>query len=114
MKKSRRSFIKTGAVALVGATMMNKELFASAPKKGIVGLQLYSIRDEMRKDPFASLKEVARMGYMYVEHANYVDGKFYGYVPKEFRKVLDDVGLKMISGHTVFDKTHWDASKKDF
>ena len=86
----------------------------SAPKKGIVGLQLYSIRDEMKNDPLGSLTEIAKMGYVYVEHANYVDGRFYGYAPKEFRKVLDDLGLKMISGHTVMRKEHWDEAKNDF
>jgi hypothetical protein len=28
--------------------------------------------------------------------------------------VLDDLGLKMISGHTVMGRQHWDESKKDF
>jgi sugar phosphate isomerase/epimerase len=114
MKTSRRTFIKTSAIAAAGAALLKHDAFASAPKKGIVGLQLYSIREEMKKDPLASLKEVAKMGYTYVEHANYVDGKFYGYAPKEFRKVLDDLGLKMVSGHTVFGKSHWDSTKKDF
>lgn len=114
MKTSRRTFIKTGALAAAGAALLKHEAFASVPKKGIVALQLYSIRDEMKKDPHASLKEVVKMGYSYVEHANYVDGKFYGYAPKEFRKVLDDLGLKMVSGHTVFGKSHWDSTKKDF
>jgi sugar phosphate isomerase/epimerase len=54
------------------------------------------------------------MGYTYLEHANYVDRKFYGYPAKEFRKVLDGLGLKMISGHTVMSKDHWDETKKDF
>jgi sugar phosphate isomerase/epimerase len=54
------------------------------------------------------------MGYVYVEHANYVNGKFYGYAPTEFRKVLDSLGLKMISGHTVMNKQDWDPVKNDF
>ena len=54
------------------------------------------------------------MGYKHVEHANYRERKFYGYGAKEFRKVLDDLGLKMPSGHTVMGKPHWDDSKKDF
>jgi sugar phosphate isomerase/epimerase len=68
----------------------------------------------MTKDPLGSLKQVAKMGYKYVEHANYVDRKFYGYKAPEFKKVLDDLGLKMISGHTVMGRQHWDESKKDF
>jgi len=114
MKTSRRTFIKTGALVTAGAALLRNQVFAAIPKKSVVGLQLYSIRDEMKKDPLGSLKEVANMGYVYVEHANYVEGKFYGYLPKEFRKILDDLGLNMISGHTVFGKAHWDGSKKDF
>jgi sugar phosphate isomerase/epimerase len=54
------------------------------------------------------------MGYKHVEHASYTDRKFYGYGPKEFKKILDDLGMKMPSGHTVLGSKHWDASKKDF
>ncbi len=93
---------------------MGRSAFAAPKKKGIVGLQLYSIRAEMTKDPLGSLKKLAEMGYVYVEHASYVNRKFYGYTPSEFRKVLDDLGLKMISGHTVMGRQHWDESKKDF
>lgn len=114
MKTSRRTFIRTGALVTAGAALLRNKVFASAPRTSIVGLQLYSIRDEMKQDPLGSLKEVAKMGYVYVEHANYVDRKFYGHAPKEFRKILDDLGLKMISGHTVMRKEHWDESKKDF
>jgi sugar phosphate isomerase/epimerase len=87
---------------------------AAKGKKGIVGVQLYSVRDDMMNDPVGSLKKVAEMGYKYVEHANYVDGKFYGYAPSEFRKILDDTGLKMISGHTVMGREDWDETRNDF
>ncbi len=114
MKTDRRTFIKTGALALAGTASMGRYAFAAPKNKGIVGLQLYSIRAEMTKDPLGSLKKLAEMGYVYVEHANYVNRKFYGYTPSEFRKVLDDLGLKMISGHTVMGRQHWDESRKDF
>lgn len=115
MNTSRRTFIKSGAALIAAAAVMPGEVLAAKKrKKGIIGVQLYSVRDEMRKDPLGSLKQVAAMGYEYVEHANYVDRKFYGYTPQEFRKVLDDLGLKMISGHTVMGRQHWDEARKDF
>jgi len=114
MKTDRRTFIKTGATALAGTALFGRQAFAAPKQKGIVGLQLYSIRGDMAKDPYGSLKKLAEMGYVYVEHANYVNRKFYGYTPAEFRKVLDDLGLKMISGHTVMGRQHWDESRKDF
>lgn len=115
MKTSRRTFIRSGAMAVAAAALLPESVFAAKKKvNGIVGVQLYSVRDEMSKDPLGSLTQVAKMGYKYVEHASYVNRKFYGYAPSEFRKVLDGLGLNMISGHTVMGRQHWDESKKDF
>lgn len=114
MKTSRRTFVKTSALAALGAVAFPGAVFASKKKKGIVGLQLYSVRDEMSKDPLGSLTQLAKMGYVHVEHASYVDRKFYGYNAPEFRKILDGLGLKMISGHTVMGKEHWNEARKDF
>lgn len=113
MKSSRRTFIKTGAMAVAAAAILRQKAFASEKVAGrTVGLQLYSVRDEMQKDPLGTLKQLAAMGYVFLEHANYVDRKFYGYAAPEFKKVLDDLGMKMVSGHTVFGLQHWDG--KDF
>jgi sugar phosphate isomerase/epimerase len=115
MQTSRRNFLKKTALAVAGTTILSNELFASWSKaNGLLGVQLYSVRTEMTKDPLGTLKQVAAMGYKNVEHANYVNRKFYGYDPKEFKKILDDLGLKMPSGHTVMGKNAWDDSKKDF
>lgn len=114
MNKSRRVFLKTGTIALAGTIALPKLSLASANKNEVVGVQLYSVRDDMKTDPMGTLKQLAAMGYVNVEHANYVDRKFYGYSPTEFKKVLNDLGLKMPSGHTVMRAEHWDAAKKDF
>jgi sugar phosphate isomerase/epimerase len=114
MKSNRRTFIKTGALAFAGTAVFNNSLFAAPGKKGIIGLQLYSIRDDMSRDPLGSLAKLAETGYEYVEHASYTDRKFYGYPAPEFKKILDDLGLKMISGHTEMGRQHWDEARKDF
>ena len=114
MSTSRRNFIKKGALTLLTASAMSRSLFAAKPQSELVGLQLYSVRDEMKSDPLGTLKQLQAIGYKYVEHANYTDRKFYGYGAKEFKKILDDLGMKMPSGHTVLGSKHWDASKKDF
>jgi len=114
MKTSRRTFVKTSALAALGTMILPESVLAAKKKKGIVGLQLYSVRDEMSKDPLGTLKQVSKMGYKYVEHANYINRKFYGFAAPEFKKVLDDLGLKMVSGHTVMGREHWDDTKKDF
>jgi sugar phosphate isomerase/epimerase len=114
MKASRRTFIKTSTMAVIGTAVLPGSILASWKQKGIIGIQLYSIREDMSRDPMGSLTKLADMGYKYVEHANYVNRKFYGYAAPEFKKILDGLGLKMISGHTVMRKDHWDETKKDF
>lgn len=112
--KSRRSFLKSGSLAVAGTALFSKQLFAAANAKHITGLQLYSVRAEMMKDAAGTLKALSAMGYKYVEHANYMGRKFYKYSATDFKKLLDDLGLKMPSGHTVLSKRHWDTAKNDF
>ncbi|MBO9618520.1 MAG: TIM barrel protein [Niabella sp.] len=114
MQTSRRNFIKKSTLAVAGTALLSKGVFAAAAKEKITGLQLYSVRADMRSAPLDTLKQLAGFGYKYVEHAGYSDGKFYGYPAKEFKKILDDLGLKMPSGHTVLNGKHWDEAKKDF
>jgi len=114
MNTSRRSFIQKTAMVLAGSSVFSNQLLAAAKPKRITGIQLYSIRDDMKKNPLGTLKALADMGYTHVEHANYVDRKFYGYSAPEFKIILNGHGMKMLSGHTVMGKAHWDASKNDF
>lgn len=114
MQHSRRRFLRNSALAVAGASFFNNRLLANPAKNEIVGIQLYSVRDAMTKSPLPTLEALAKQGYKHVEHANYVDHKFYGFTAKEFRKVLDDLGIKMESGHTVMRPEHWDEGKKDF
>lgn len=114
MKTSRRTFVKAGTIAALGTAIFPGSVLSCTKQKGMVGLQLYSVRQDMQKDPLGSLTMLAEMGYVYVEHASYRDRKFYGYTATELKKVLDDLGLKMISGHTVMRGEHWDAARKDF
>jgi sugar phosphate isomerase/epimerase len=114
MNPSRRNFIRQTAWMMAGSTVFAKSVFARPAGNIITGIQLYSVRDDMKKDPVAALKALSAMGYQYVEHANYINRKFYGFAAPEFKKILEDNGLKMLSGHTVMSKEHWDASRKDF
>ena len=114
MTTSRRNFIKNSAVLLAGTALLSETALAASKAGEIIGLQLYSVRDDMQKDPVGTLTQIAKMGYKYVEHANYVERKFYGYKREEFKKLLDSLGLKMVSGHTVMGKNHWDTAKNDF
>jgi sugar phosphate isomerase/epimerase len=92
MSLSRRSFLALSA-ALPWA------LKASASSSAVpVGLELYSVREELKKDPEATIRAVAKMGYQSVEfYAPYFewnDGQ-----ARQMRKLLDELGIRCYSTH---------------
>jgi sugar phosphate isomerase/epimerase len=96
-KQSRREFLRVTAAGTLGAIVLSNYGCKSAPG---IGLQLYTIRDAMAKDVPGSLNKVADIGYKYLELAGYAEGKFYGYEPPEFRKLVNDLGMEILSSHT--------------
>lgn len=64
-------------------------------KKFNIGIQLYSLRESMKENTFATLEKVKEMGYDCVEFAGYFD-----IAPVDLRKKLDELGLRAISTHT--------------
>ncbi len=96
---ARRTFLKLGALATSAALLPHFDVLAATPKK--VGLQLYTLRDLMAKDPDGTLKKVAEIGYKEVESYGYADGKLFGKTPKEFSALLAQLGLTMPSGHYI-------------
>jgi sugar phosphate isomerase/epimerase len=105
--QSRRNFLRVSATGALGAMALSHYAFKSAlassavdPKTFGIGLQLYTIRDAMGIDVPGSLKQVSDLGFKYLELASYADGKFYGYKPAEFKKLVNDLGMEIISSHT--------------
>ena len=107
----RRDFLRRSLLGLAGAAVGSNVLTSLAEAKTAapgkkdkkIGLQLYSLRDAMKKDPEATLKAIAAMGYSTLEAANYADGKMYGYAPAEFRKLVEGLGMSMSSCHIKND-----------
>jgi sugar phosphate isomerase/epimerase len=95
----RRGFVKTVLACLgtAGITMANT---ANNPRYRM-GLQLYTVRDPMAKDPVGTLKQAAALGYRNFETYGFEPGpvKYYGMPARDFRKVLDDLGLATTTGH---------------
>lgn len=88
---SRRSFL-----AAVGAAPL--VFSAQGRKRPPIGLELYSVRDELAKDLKGTVRAVAKMGYEVVEFFS----PYYGWTPdyaKEVRKLLDDLGIRCPSTH---------------
>lgn len=106
---SRRDFLRLSAAGTLGAFVFPAAMEVnrqSSPKISMnnVGLQLYTIRDQMKQDAPGALKKVAGYGYKLLELADYNNGKFYGYSPSEFRKMVNDLGMEVISSHITVEK----------
>ena len=114
MSTSRRNFLKTGGLSVAALAIGSNKLMAAAKPNTILAIQLYTVREDMRKDPSGTLKKLSDMGYKYVEHANYHDRKFYGYAPADFKKLLSDFGMEMPSGHVVMLPKDYDFAKNQF
>jgi sugar phosphate isomerase/epimerase len=95
--QTRRSFIKSSSL-LAAAAMVSPSLLH--PKSKYIGLQLYTVRDAMQKDPAGTLARVAQIGYNSVEGATYTGTQqFYGMDAKAFAQLLKQNGLIMPSSH---------------
>lgn len=92
----RRVFLQSGAAFALGNGLLH-----AAPKwaKTPVGLELYSVREDFMKDMPGTLKVVAKAGYQGVEmwgpYADWSVDK-----TKEFKKLVHDLGMKVLSTHT--------------
>lgn len=105
----RRTFIKNTLAAAPSLLSSPDSLFDLRRKKHI-GLQLYTVRDEMKISPEKTLAAIAKIGYREVECAGYEDGLTYGMRPSAFRKLLIKEGLRMKSG--LINTGRQDPAKK--
>jgi sugar phosphate isomerase/epimerase len=90
---SRRQILQ-GMTAFTSAAMLPTYLRSSPVANRILGLQLYTLGDEVAKDLTGTLKAVAAIGYREVELPS-----FYGRPAKELRAALDAAGLACPSIH---------------
>src|SRR5262245_12342195 len=104
MSYSRRNFIKNSGLFAAGAVLASNELFAAPKKIKDFGLQLWSVRDDLAKDPKGVLKQIASFGYTQIESFEGGKGIFWGMTPAEFKKLMDDLGMKIISSHCNINK----------
>ena len=110
---TRRNFVRQSALVVAAIPLINNELFASPRPSKKTGLALYTIRDEMSKDPIATLARAAEIGYNWVELADYRDRKFYGFQPKEFGKLVRKSGMVPLSTHCQVRPENEDQTIED-
>lgn len=111
---SRRLLIKSLSVLTLCGLMMGMLASCSQPKtEKFVGIQLWSVRDSMKTNPKGTIEQLGKMGYKFIEAANYGDGKFYGMEPAEFKALVEANGMTFLSSHTgqnLPDSASWDST----
>jgi sugar phosphate isomerase/epimerase len=106
--RSRRDVLKTMTAAAAGLAAAPL-LRAAEPKKKIpIGVQLYSVRNELKTDFNGVIEKIGKMGYQGVEFASLMERQ---HKPAELRKLLDDNGLKACGTHTPLQTLQGDALK---
>lgn len=106
---NRREFLQTGGMLALAAAAM-PELYLKGQKH--VGVQLWSVREDMFKDAAGTIAALSKMGYREVEGFGFNEGKFFGKTPAEFKKILADNGIKMPSCHAMYTGKDLKGSSK--
>ena len=90
----RREFLGTASAIALGAVLPPACRTARGAKIEKIGIQLYTVRDQMKADFEGTLAHIAQIGYKEVEFAGYFD-----HTPADVRAILDRHGLAAPSTH---------------
>jgi sugar phosphate isomerase/epimerase len=108
---NRRNFLYATGTSLLTLTSLERLAAAPAAKKA-VGLQLYTLRNEIGKMGIEMvLAEVAKLGYQKMESFGYGNGKFFGKTPAEYAAILKANGLTAPSGHYMLGSLKGDFQR---
>ena len=116
MQNKRRNFLQTAGIVTAGSLIVpnwacndsskepestTTETPPSAPSPSLnnFGIQLYTLRDVIGEDPKATLKQLADYGYTQIEGYEGDQGMFWNMSNTDFKKYLDDIGLRMVASH---------------
>jgi sugar phosphate isomerase/epimerase len=83
------------------------------PVPAHIGVQLWSVRDDMKKDAKGTIEALAKFGYREVEAFGFDAGSLFGMPYKEFKTLLRNNGIAMPSTHSMFTLKNWDDAKGD-
>ncbi|WP_020597952.1 sugar phosphate isomerase/epimerase family protein [Spirosoma panaciterrae] len=101
--KTRRSFLRDAGALTLGSFVLPQLSQATSLMGPMasrpIGLQLFTLFRPMSEDPKGTLEKVAAIGYKEVESAFSLKGGYYGYTAREFKKVVEDLGMKWRGHH---------------
>jgi sugar phosphate isomerase/epimerase len=101
---NRRNFISKSVAAAAACYGLNSVIPAmatvsAAKNKNRIGIQLYSIREDLPNDFTGSLQKLADIGYSHVEAYGFDGNTFLGKTLKETSAIVKDMGMKLTSTH---------------
>ncbi len=127
MKNNRRNFLQIAGTFAAGSLLIPQmacnNSIGNAKNKNTVtmsgvdqfGIQLWTLKDDLPKDPKGVLQQVASFGYKQVEGFDGDQGMFWNMPHLDFKKYLDDLGLNMVASHcdikTDFEKKAGQAAE---
>ncbi|MEO6759081.1 MAG: twin-arginine translocation signal domain-containing protein, partial [Saprospiraceae bacterium] len=113
---SRRDFLQLSGLGLSAMAITTDPLGVASDflKPKHLGLQLWSVRDDMNKDAAGTLQALAKMGYCEVEPFGYnpETGKIFGLPLADFAKLVKANGMKIPSSHNNFKLSDYNAATK--
>jgi len=104
---NRREFLYHASLSAMALTSLGSIEIKAATRLSKIGVQLYTVRNEMGKDFDGSLQKIAAIGYKEVEFAGY-----YNRTPQQVKEILNRCGLEAPSAHVPLAdiQTKLDAS----
>jgi len=106
VRTDRREFVKTLAAAGVAIACPGALRMTHSARLEKIGIQLYTVRDQMKADFEGTLARVAEIGYKEVEFAGY-----FNHSPADVKAILDRHGLSTPSTHIPFESDdQWKAA----
>jgi len=109
----RREFVKQGSALAAGGMLWScgaatetkteetstQQVTSEGESLKDIGIQLYSLRKELPLDREMVLQKISEIGYKYLE-TYLMEGKHHlGYPIADYKKILDDLGLQVLSAH---------------
>jgi len=115
----RKDFIKISSLGFLGLYSCGMSHLTN--KKNTLAIQLYTVRDAIAENPEKTLEKLSAMGFTGLEIYGY-NGTFFGKNRNEFKNILSNTGMTVISSHHTTGILHkeqgtllenWEKSVED-
>ncbi|MDB4999091.1 MAG: xylose isomerase [Mucilaginibacter sp.] len=101
MNLNRRKFLQNTGTLVLGSVALSGKAANFLMAKHTVGIQLYTFFNVIDADVKGTLTKVAAAGYKDIESAFSKKGGYYGMPPKDFKSLVNDLGMSWKSHHVL-------------